>query len=152
MNSSKSVKQKFKIIIDVMVLLGKALYCKLFFHLLVQNSLIYQLEWPFYPFLLVLIYNVIHFILYSFKNEFVWYVVFCRFVKKCSPHCDCNLGWVLCCEWKLLRGGLKLLLMQTFGSLIPVFCLRITQFGFFPHNTGLNILKCLSLQQFLSLQ
>lgn len=43
-----------------------------------------------YPFLLVLIYNVIHFILYSFKSEFVWYVIYCRFVQKCSRHCGCK--------------------------------------------------------------
>lgn len=33
---------------------------------------------------------MIHFILYSFKSEFGWYVIYCRFVQKCSRHCGCK--------------------------------------------------------------
>lgn len=47
MKSNKNVKQKFKTIIDFTVLLVGALYCKIVVHLLLQNSLMYQLEWSF---------------------------------------------------------------------------------------------------------
>lgn len=76
MNSNKSVKQKFKTIIDFTVLLAGALLqncCSSFVTKLFDVSI----RMIVYPFLLVLIYNVIHFILYSFKSEFVWYVIYC---------------------------------------------------------------------------
>lgn len=44
MNSNKSVKQKFKTIIDFTVLLVGALHCKIVVHLLLQNSLMYRLS------------------------------------------------------------------------------------------------------------